>query len=154
MAGTSDHGVTEFNRYVTVDGKRKDTLFVSRYDKDNVDPSNACLSRDMVDGESGTSTVSFDTRLPRVQNPENPNLFKREYSLLRKRGFSRKEAMAYAINSAREKRLGPVVDLKGAHEVKRPPLPAKKNFWTGGIWEALTYIWVRRQGIRVIPCHQ
>lgn len=121
MTGTSGYGLTEFNRYVTVDGKRADTLFVSRPYK----------------------------------NTENPNLFKKEYGLLRKKGFSRKEAMAYAINSAREKQLGPIVDLKGARDVKRPPpLSTKKNFWTGGIWEALTYIWVRRQGIRVIPCNQ
>ena len=26
-----------------------------------------------------------------------------------------------------------------------------KGFWVGGLWEALTYIWVRRQGVKVVP---
>ena len=31
-------------------------------------------------------------------------------------------------------------------------MATKKDTWAGGFWEALTYAWMRRPGIRVVPC--
>ena len=31
-------------------------------------------------------------------------------------------------------------------------MATKKDTWAGGVWEALTYAWMRRPGIRVVPC--
>jgi hypothetical protein len=36
---------------------------------------------------------------------------------------------------------------KGGHS-----MATKKGAWAGGFWEALTYAWMRRPGIRVVPC--
>lgn len=47
---------------------------------------------------------------------------------------------------------------RGGYEVNRYKRvgtgSTKKNFWEGGVWQTLAYIWVRRPGTRVTPCRQ